>query len=152
MWPQLMVMVWLLWPHNCGRMGTLELFVIFWEPQSLRSFKCLLFHSILLSIIPKTRDDSLPLKKEYFRFNMVSFCLTKASVSFHFLPALFDFWAEKWRNAVLECFCRGRGPQCARGPQDAVGRVSTEHLTRLLTAPQGVFFNMSTLQAPSPTL
>ena len=69
---------------------------------------------------------------------------SKASFSFHFLPVLFDFWQKNGETLSRNVFVEAGGG-CS-------GSSVPEHLTSLLTAPQGVFLNMSTLQAPSSTL
>ena len=70
---------------------------------------------------------------------------SKASFSFHFLPVLFDFWQKNGETLSRNVFVEAGGSGCS-------GSSVPEHLTSLLTAPQGVFLNMSTLQAPSSTL
>ena len=69
---------------------------------------------------------------------------SKASFPFHFLPVLFDFWQKNGETLSRNVFVLAGGG-CS-------GSSVPEHLTSLLTEPQGVFLNMSTLQAPSSTL
>ena len=121
-WNQLMVR--LLWAPQCGRMRTLELFVIFWKaskPQELQMGRVFVVTFDISVAYPKTRWHPPIWKEEYIAFNALS--KLRPNLFLFFLVPLFAslVWllGEKWRNAVSECFCLGRGRQ------DAVGRVSS---------------------------
>ena len=114
-WHQLMVR--LLWAPQCGRMRTLELFVIFWKaskPQELQMGRVFVvaFHIIVNN--PKNlmtaSHKNIPLNPCVLSKLRPGFLLlTKASVSFHFLPVLFDFWAKNGETLSRNVFVEAGG-------------------------------------------
>ena len=128
-WPQLMV--WLLWADEnpwivCYLLATSKL-------QELQMVRVFVVAFDIIVNNPKSRWQRPIWKKKYIAFNQyvqnwdqISLCWLKSFCLVPLFASLVWLLAEKWRNAVSECFCRGRGRmqwlECPRAPDQPSDR------------------------------